>query len=156
MTLPARLVTLFAALLFVVQASTARADDRTDAAAASAAFYQGLSVLDDGTAMSAVFAQTPYVTFVGPMSKDVIVGWPALKGYFAKVNTRFKRREARIENPALHVSGIVAWEVGREVGEFELADGTVLPVDWVVTNIYEKQADGRWLMVSHHVQPGPR
>ncbi|MCY1126580.1 nuclear transport factor 2 family protein [Frigidibacter sp. RF13] len=147
---------IVAALLFVVQGSIAHADDVADASAASDAFYANLSVLDDGSAMSTVFAQTPYITFVGPMSKDIVVGWPALKNYFANANERFNRREARIENRSLHVSGSVAWEVGLEVGEFELKNGSVLPVNWVVTNIYEKQADGTWLIVSHHVQPGAK
>ena len=156
MKTPGRLATLVFALFLVGQASAARADDAADAAAASDAFYAGLSVLDDGTAMSGVFAQTPYITFVGPMTKDIIVGWPALKRYFAEVNQRFMRRDAKIENRSLHVSGSVAWEVGLEVGEFALTDDTVFPVNWVVTNIYEKQPDGKWLMVSHHVQPGAR
>ncbi len=148
--------TAIAMLVMVFQAPAARADDMADVKAASDAFYQSLATLDDGTAMSGVFAQTPYITFVGPMTKDIIVGWPALKGYFAKANARFKKREARLENRAMHVSGPVAWEVGLEVGAFETTDGNTLPVNWVATNIYEKQADGRWLMVSHHVQPGAR
>lgn len=147
------IATLFALFLPLLSVAV-RADDTAAATAASEKFYASLAVLDDGTAMSTVFAQTPYVTFVGPMTKDIIVGWPALKSYFAKANQRFNRRKARIENRTLHVSGAFAWEVGLEVGEFELKDGKVLPVNWVVTNIYEKQADGGWRIVSHHVQPG--
>jgi ketosteroid isomerase-like protein len=156
MELLRKIAPAFVAMLMLFHAAGARGDDMSDAAAASDAFYKNLAVLDDGAAMSTVFAQTPYITFVGPMTKDIIVGWPALKGYFAKANQRFKRREARLENRSLHVSGGIAWEVGIEVGEFVLTDGKVLPVNWVATNIYEKQADGKWLMVSHHVQPGAR
>lgn len=145
---------LIAATALAASASIAKADDIADVTAASDAFYKQLSVLDDGTAMSTVFAQAPYITFVGPMSKDIVVGWPALSGYFGKANQRFNRREARLENRSLHVSGSVAWEVGLETGEFETKDGKVMPVNWVATNIYEKQPDGTWLMVSHHVQPG--
>ncbi|MEZ5650243.1 MAG: hypothetical protein R3E87_06795 [Burkholderiaceae bacterium] len=123
------------ALFVVLEASTVRANDMTDAAAASAAFCEKLSVLDDGTAMSAVFAQTPYITSAGPMTRDVIVGWPALRDYFAKANPQFKRREARLENRALHANGAFAWEVGLEVGEFEMAVGRVLPVNWVAINM---------------------
>jgi ketosteroid isomerase-like protein len=148
------LTSLVLALLLAGQPAPARADDVSDVTAASDAFYAGLSVLDDGTAMAAVFAQTPYITFVGPMTKDIVVGWPALGSYFAAANQRFNRREAQIENRSLHVSSDFAWEVGLEVGEFEMKDGKVLPVNWVVTNIYERQADGAWRMVSHHVQPG--
>jgi ketosteroid isomerase-like protein len=145
-----------AVLCTVIQIPTARADDMADAKSASDAFYAALATLDDGTAMSKVFAQTPYVTFVGPRTKDVIVGWPALKGYFVKANTLFKKRETHLDSTTMHVSGSFAWEVGHEVGENQMADGKKMPVDWVVTNIFEKQADGQWLMVSHHVQPGSK
>jgi ketosteroid isomerase-like protein len=143
---------LFGTLLAV----PAQADDISDATAASDAFYAALPVLDDGSAMTAVFAQTPYVTFVGPLSKDIIVGWPALKAYFVKANARFKSRKSQITNRVLHVNGNLAWEVGIEVGESEFKDGKKAPVNWVVTNVLERQQDGRWLMVSHHVQPGAK
>lgn len=141
-------------LFGVLLTAPARADDVSDATAASDAFYAALPVLDDGSAMAEVFAQTPYVTFVGPMSKDIIVGWPALKNYFVKANARFSARTAQITNRVLRVSGNLAWEVGIETGESQFKDGSKAPVNWVVTNILEKQADGKWLMVSHHVQPG--
>jgi ketosteroid isomerase-like protein len=144
------------ALLGAFGPCPALADDVSDATAASEAFYAALPVLDDGSAMSQVFAQTPYVTFVGPMSKDIIVGWPALKAYFAKANARFNARQSQITNRVLRVNGNLAWEVGLEVGESELKDGTKAPVHWVVTNVLEKQPDGKWLMVSHHVQPGAK
>ena len=56
----------------------------------------------------------------------------------------------------MHVSGGLAWEVGLETGENVMADGNKTPVNWVATNVFEKQADGKWLMVSHHVQPGAK
>lgn len=143
-------------LLGFLLAPPARADDVSDATAASEAFYAALSTLDDGAATAEVFAQTPYVTFVGPMSKDIIVGWPALKNYFVNVNPRFSSRKSQITNRVIRVNGDLAWEVGLETGESEFKDGTKAPVNWVVTNVLERQADGRWLMVSHHVQPGAK
>jgi len=156
MTRPIKTALSFGALLVVLQSSNVRADDMSDVKAASDAYYAALSTLDDGTAMSSVFAQAPYITFVGPRTKDVIVGWPALKGYFAKANAAFNKREAHLESSAMHVSGSFAWEVGVETGDTELKDGSKLPVSWVATNIFEKQPDGKWLMVSHHVQPGAK
>jgi ketosteroid isomerase-like protein len=149
----------FGALLMlftVIQLPTAHADAMADAKSASESFYAALAILDDGTAMSKIFAQTPYVTFVGPRTKDVIVGWPAIKGYFVKANAMFKKRDTHLDSTTMHVSGSFAWEVGHEMGENQMADGKKMPVDWVVTNIFEKQADGQWLMVSHHVQPGSK
>ena len=142
------------ALLAALQVSPSRADDTSDAMAASDAFYAALSTLDDGSAMADVFAQSPYVTFVGPMSKDIIVGWPALNAYFKQANARFKSRTVQITKRTLRVNGNLAWEVGIETGESEFQDGTKMPTNWVVTNVLEKQADGKWLLVSHHVQPG--
>jgi ketosteroid isomerase-like protein len=143
-------------LFTVIQVPSVRADDMSEVKTASDAFYTSLATLDDGTAMSKVFAQTPYITFVGPRTKDIIVGWPALKGYFVKSNAMFKTRDTHLASSNMHVSGTLAWEVGLEMGENEMADGKKMPVNWVVTNIFEKQADGKWLMVSHHVQPGAK
>ena len=140
----------------VIQVPSARADEMSDAKAASDAFYTALATLDDGTAMSKVFAQQSYITFVDPRSQDIVIGGPALKAYFAKSNTLFRKREAHIADSIMHVSSKFAWEVGHEQGENVMADGKQLSVDWVVTNILEKQADGHWLMVSHHVQPGAK
>ena len=47
--------------------------------AASKAFYEAVVVVDDGTAMEKVWAQTPYVTYVGPRSTAIIVGWEGSK-----------------------------------------------------------------------------
>ena len=155
MTTGTRIFTAVAMILFANQmVIPAMADDMSEATAASDAFYAALPILDDGSAMSNVFAQTPYVTFVSPMSKNIIVGWPALKNYFVKANAQFSSRNSKITNRVLHVNGNLAWEVGIEVGESELKGGAKSPVNWVVTNVLEKQPDGRWLMVSHHVQPG--
>jgi ketosteroid isomerase-like protein len=147
--------TIAAALTSVIMhVSPALADDVSDIKAASAAFYEALKTLDDGTAVANTFAEKPYVTYVGPLSKDIIVGWPALKTYMAKVNSKFAKRDVQADMTLTQVNGSVAWQIGHEHGELEMKDGNKNPVDWVATNIFEKQSDGRWLMVSHHVQPG--
>ena len=50
--------------------------------AASKAFYAALAALDNGASMEKVWAHTPYVTYVGPRSKTIIVGWDAQKKYW--------------------------------------------------------------------------
>ena len=62
--------------------------------AASKAFYAALAVLDNGEAMEKVWAHTPYVTYVGPRAKTIIVGWDAQKKYWEDTKTSFSRREA--------------------------------------------------------------
>lgn len=122
---------------------------------ASKAFYSALPVLDDGSAMQQVWANTPYVTYVGPQGKSIIVGWGAQKKYWNDFNKLFSQRSVSLVDDHVHVNGNLAWEIGVETGQAQMKDGTTRKVDWIVTNVYEK-LDGRWLMVSHHVQPRPQ
>ena len=124
--------------------------------ATSKAFYTALSVFDDGEAMGKVFAQTPYITYVGPRSKTIIVGWEGVKKSIAENNKLFSERNVSLSDAKIHINGNVAWELGHETGGSKMKNGTVGKTDWIATNIYEKQSDGRWLMVSHHVQPKPQ
>jgi hypothetical protein len=94
--------------------------------AASKAFYVALATLDNGEAMEKVWAHTPYVTYVGPRAKTIIVGWDAQKKYWLDRGGTAKMKDGKDASP-----------------------------DFIVTNVYEK-IDGRWLIVSHHVQPKPQ
>lgn len=123
--------------------------------AASKAFYEAVVVVDDGTAMDNVWAHKPYVTYVGPKSTSIIVGLDALKTYLSEFNKAFARRTVELVGSHIHAVGDLAWEIGTEVGQAHMKDGTIRKVDWFATNVYEK-IDGRWLMVSHHVQPKPQ
>ena len=123
--------------------------------AASKGFYTALAVLDDGAAMGKIWAHTDYVTFVGPRSKSIIVGWDALKKYFEENNKRFSQRNVSLGEQRIHVNGNLAWEMGVETGDVKLKDGTPVKTDYIVTRVYEK-IGGRWLIVSHHVQPKPQ
>jgi ketosteroid isomerase-like protein len=124
--------------------------------AASEAFYSALAALDDGSAMAEVWAHAPYVTFVGPRSKAIVVGWEAIQKYWEGANKLFAERNVALTDAHVHANGDLAWEIGLEVGEGKLKNGTSREVDQFVTNVYERQADGRWLIVSHHVQPKPQ
>lgn len=123
--------------------------------AASKAFYAALSVIDNGEAMEKVWAHTPYVTYVGPRSKSITVGWEAQKKYWVEANKLFSQRNVTLSDQQIHVNGNLAWEMGQETGEVKMKDGGTWKVDLIVTNVYEK-LDGRWLIVSHHVQPKPQ
>lgn len=131
------------------------AADMEEVKAASAAFYSALAVIDDGEAMAKVWAHTPYVTLVGPRSTSVMVGWEGQMEYWAAGNKRTSSRNISVLDQQIHVNGNLAWEMGREIGPINLKNGKVIEVDIIVTNVYEK-LDGRWLMVSHHVQPKPQ
>jgi ketosteroid isomerase-like protein len=132
-----------------------QASDMEGVKAASKAFYAALAVLDNGEAMEKVWAHTTYVTYAGPRAKSILVGWDAQKKYWVDTNKLFSLRNVTLSDQHIHVNGNLAWEMGQESGDAKLKDGTVPKVDYIVTNVYEK-IDGRWLMVSHHVQPKPQ
>jgi hypothetical protein len=147
-----------ASFLIVIAGSSALADPSADiegVKAASKAFYEAVVIVDDGTAMDKVWAHRPYVTYIGPKSTSIILGWEAQKTYWPEMNKAFARRSVELVGSHIHVVGDLAWEIGTEVGQAQMKDGTIRKVDWFATNVYER-VDGRWLMVSHHVQPKPQ
>ena len=147
-----------AALLIVFTADnglTQQTSDLEGVKAASKAFYEAVVVVDDGAAMEKVWAHTPYVTYVGPRSTSVIVGWEDQKKYWIEFNKPFAQRTVALVDARVHVVGNLAWEMGTESGLAQMKDGSARKVDWFVTNVYEK-IDGRWVTVSHHVQPKPQ
>jgi ketosteroid isomerase-like protein len=95
------------------------------------------------------------VTYVGPRSTAIIVGWEAQKRYWKGFNRPFLQRTVTLVDAHVRVVGNLAWEIGTESGLAHMKDGSTRKVDWIVTNVYEK-IDGRWLTVSHHVQPKPQ
>ena len=123
--------------------------------AASKAFYAALAALDNGASMEKVWAHTPYVTYVGPRAKTIIVGWDAQKKYWVDTDPLFSQRNVTLSDQHIHVNGNLAWEMGQESGTPKMKDGKDAKADYIVTNVYEK-VDGRWLIVSHHVQPKPQ
>jgi len=143
------------AAAFLPASAIAQQPDVDGVKAASKAFYAALPVLDNGEAMDKVWAHTNYVTYVGPRSKSVIVGWDDQKKYWVDNNKLFSKREAALSDQRIHVVGNLAWETGQETGETKPKNGPAAKIDFIVTNVYEK-VDGRWLMVSHHVQPKPQ
>ena len=123
---------------------------------ASKAFYTALAAVDGGAAMAKVWAQTPYITYVGPRDKTITVGWDAQKAMWPAVDALFTKRSVSLSQQFVHVNGNLGWEMGNETGELVTKGGATVKIDSLVTNVYEKQADGRWLIVSHHVQPKPQ
>jgi hypothetical protein len=147
-----------APFLIVLAGTSAVADPSADiegVKAASKAFYEAVVVVDDGTAMDKVWAQKTYITYVWPKSTSIIVGWDAQKTYWQEFNKAFTRRSVELVGAHIRVVGDLAWEIGTETGRAHMKNGAVRKVDWFVTNVYER-IDGRWLMVSHHVQPKPQ
>ncbi|MBN8991417.1 MAG: nuclear transport factor 2 family protein [Rhizobiales bacterium] len=150
----ALLLSAISAALLPVNAFAQQADV-DGVKAASRAYYAALAVADNGAAMEKVWAHTPYVTYVGPRSKSIIVGWEPLKKMWEELNNITAERKVAVSDAHIHVNGNLAWEMAQESGSAKFKDGNEVKIDSLVTNVYEK-LDGRWLMVSHHVQPKPQ
>lgn len=135
--------------------AVAQQADMDGVKAASKAFYAALAILDSGEAMEKVWAHTNYVTYVGPRAKSIIVGWEGQRKYWVDTNKLFAQRNVTLGDQHIHVNGNLAWEMGQETGQVKMKDGSTPVTDYIATNVYEK-IDGRWLMVSHHVQPKPQ
>ena len=97
----------------------------------------------------------PYVTCVRPVSKSILVGWNAQKEFWDDFNRRFSQRTASLIDEHVHVNGNLAWEIGVEIGQVRMKDGSTRKVGWIAISGYEKLA-GQWLMVSRHAQPRPQ
>ena len=108
-------------------ATAQQAADMEGVKAASKAFYTALAVLDNGEAMEKVWAHTPYVTYVGPRAKSIIVGWDAQKKYWEDTNKLFASRNVTLSDQHIHVNGNLAWEMGQESGDQKLKEGAASP-----------------------------
>ena len=147
-------ITVLGLALLSGNAIAQQAADMEGVKAASKAFYVALAAVDGGAAMEKVWARTPYVTYVGPRNKSVLIGWDAVRKYFEETDKLFSQRTVSLGDQHIHANGNLAWELGQETGSTKMKDGKEGKADYIATNVYEK-IDGRWLMVSHHVQPKP-
>ena len=148
-------ITVLGLALLSGNAIAQQAADMEGVKAASKAFYVALAAVDGGAAMEKVWARTPYVTYVGPRNKSVLIGWDAVRKYFEETDKLFSQRTVSLGDQHIHANGNLAWEMGQESGTLKMKDGKEAKADYIVTNIYEK-IDGRWFVASHHVQPKPQ
>ena len=131
-------ITVLGLALLPGNAVAQQAADVDGVKAASKAFYTALAALDGGAAMEKVWAHTPYVTYVGPRSKTIIVGWDAQKKYWVDTDKLFSTRNVTLSDQHIHVNGNLAWEMGQETGEQKMKDGRSPKLDYLVTNVCEK------------------
>lgn len=119
--------------------------------AASQVFIAAISARDI-SAMDEVWAQEPYVAFIGPLSTTVVAGWEGVRKAWEMRFGQFDRVMISLAESHVHINGKVAWTVGTEKVELLRKDGSNLGFHAFVTNVFENH-DGRWLMVSHHATP---
>lgn len=119
--------------------------------AASHAFVAA-TMARDIDAMDKVWAHEPYVTFIGPLSTTVVVGWEGVRKAWQMRFSQFDRVTISVVESHVHTNGKVAWATGMEKVQLLRKDGKTVDLDAFVTNVFEYQ-DGRWFLVSHQATP---
>lgn len=140
-------------LLVACGAASARADDKADVLAANTQVEQAFSKLDV-KAIEATWAQDGSVSIIHPASKAPLLGWEAVQKSYADHPVRYKDFSVAMDNPQIAINGNIAWVVGVEKVYAHRANGDVLDISALATNIFEKRSD-KWLLVHHHASRMP-
>ncbi len=119
--------------------------------AASQVFIAAISARDI-RAMEKLWAHESYVTFTGPLSTTVVVGWEGVEKAWEMRFNQYERVTVSSAESHVHTNGRIAWSVGVEKVQLLRKDGGTLSFDAFATNVFEKW-NGRWLIVSHQATP---
>jgi len=106
----------------------------------------------DIQAMDKLWAHEPYVTFMGPLSTTIVVGWDGVRKAWEMRFGQFDRVTISLAESHVRTNGKVAWAVGIENAQLLRKNGETVSFDAFVTNVFEEH-DGRWLIVSHQATP---
>jgi len=138
-------------------ATQAAASDVDAVKEANDAFYAALSARDV-KAMESLWAHTPYVINIGPVSKSIAVGYEdAVTRYYGNnFNNVFSAISAAMTSTAqIQTDGKLAWVVGTESAKLTFKTGEVREFTTFATNVFEKDGD-RWMIVSHQAGVVPK
>ena len=121
---------------------------------ASDRFYAALNGMLDGNMgpMEDVWSHSAATSTMHPIGGRE-VGWEAVRESFAQVAGLAAGGRAELDDRIIQVAGDIAYEVGVERGQAELA-GEKITIDQRVTNIYRREPDG-WKIVHHHADISP-
>jgi ketosteroid isomerase-like protein len=128
-----------------------QASDVDRVEAASRDFIAAISARDI-QAMDKLWAHESYVTFMGPLSTNIVVGWDGVRKAWEMRFGQFDRVTISLPESHVHTNGNVAWTVGIEPVQLLRKNGDTLGFNALVTNVFERH-DGRWLVVSHQATP---
>src|SRR5215467_15432384 len=81
--------------------------------AATKDFVAAISARDI-EAMDKLWAHESYVTFMGPLSTTIVVGWDGVRKAWEMRFGQFVRVTISVPESHLHVNGDVAWAIGIE------------------------------------------
>jgi len=106
----------------------------------------------DINAMDKMWAHENYVSFIGPLSTTVVVGWDSVRQAWQMRFGQFDRVTISMDKPHVRINGQAAWAVGMEKVELLRKDGKTISFKTFVTNVFENKR-GQWLLVAHQATP---
>lgn len=121
---------------------------------ASEQFYGALNRMANGDAdpLADIWSHNATVTAMHPIGGRE-VGWDAVRGSFEQVAQLASDGKIGLKDQLIQVAGDVAYEVGIEYGQLQLA-GQQVTIEHRVTNIYRREA-GAWKIIHHHTDVSP-
>ncbi len=154
-------LTVVLAALGNLVASAQQTAEIEDVKAANKAFYAAFSDRDL-KGMEKVWSHDQSVRTIHPSSKEVLLGWEAVRKHWERVFARFEQISISMKDAQVRAGPEVAWVVGVE--EFQarpteehrkVHGGAQVNLSVLATNAFEKVGD-TWLMVHHHASfPAP-
>jgi ketosteroid isomerase-like protein len=141
-------------LFCVLATGSAHAQTTTDVEGIHVATqsFIGAIAARDIDVMDRAWTHESYSSFIGPLSKTVVVGWEDVRKAWQMRFGQFDRVAISADKPHVHTDGKVGWAVGMESVELLRKDGKIIRFDAFVTNVFVKK-DGRWLIVAHQATP---
>ncbi len=139
---------------FALTAHAQPTEDTARVAAVNEAFDSALS-RRDMAAVEAAWVRDATVMAAHPRSRDVIIGWDAVKKSWEGAFANFPELSVTLAKPQVRVVGDVAWVIGVEQVKGRNPAGQTVEFSAMTTNIYERR-NGQWLMVQHQATPIPQ
>ena len=116
---------------------------------ASEQFYTALNRMVEGDAapLADIWSHSAAVTTMHPIGGRQ-VGWDEVRGSFEQTAGLASGGQVKLDDQIVQVVGDVAYELGVERGQAQLA-GQPMTIEQRVTNIYRREPGG-WKIVHHH------
>jgi ketosteroid isomerase-like protein len=117
---------------------------------ASEQFYAALNrTLDgDSSPMEEIWSHGSDVSAMHPFGSRSL-GWEEVRAGWEQAAQAFSDGQVALDDMVVvPISGDAAYTLGTEHGQAKVGDASI-GIDWRVTNIYRREADG-WKIVHHH------
>jgi ketosteroid isomerase-like protein len=117
---------------------------------ASEQFYAALNSTLDGDSgpMEEIWSHGSDVSAMHPFGSRSL-GWEEVRAGWEQAAQAFSDGQVALDDlVVVPISGDAAYTLGTEHGQAKVGDASI-GIDWRVTNIYRREADG-WKIVHHH------